>query len=219
MTHEFKTPLASILIASQYATNQEEIKNHPKLSKYMQIITQQSQKLNQHIERILNVAKGDAKWIELEKKSIPLLIALEQVKENTLLKTTKNCSITINVSEKILVNADEFHFNNILFNIIDNAVKYSPIHPEITINGNETEKGLLLKFSDNGIGIDPQHIDYVFDKFYRVPRENKKDIEGFGIGLFYVKKIIDLHKWKIAIQNNPLAGITISIFIPKNDLS
>jgi two-component system phosphate regulon sensor histidine kinase PhoR len=218
MTHEFKTPLASILIASQYATNQEEIKNHPKLSKYMQIITQQSQKLNQHIERILNVAKGDAKWIELDKKPISLQEALEQVKENTLLKTAKDCSITINISKKIVVNADEFHFNNILFNIIDNAVKYSPSQPEITINTKETDKGLILTFSDNGIGIDPQHIDYVFDKFYRVPRENKKDIEGFGIGLFYVKKIIDLHKWKISIQNNSLIGITISIFIPKNDL-
>lgn len=218
MTHEFKTPLASILIASQYATNQEEIKNHPKLAKYMQIITQQSQKLNQHIERILNVAKGDAKWIELEKKPIPLQKALELVKENTLLKTTKDCSITISVDEKILVNADEFHFNNILFNIIDNAIKYSPTNPEIRINANETEKGLVVSFSDNGIGIDPQHIDYVFDKFYRVPRENKKDIEGFGIGLFYVKKIIDLHKWKIFIQNNPSAGIKISIFIPKNDV-
>lgn len=218
MTHEFKTPLSSILIASQYATSQEEIKNNPKLAKYMQIITNQSHKLNHHIERILNVAKGDAKWIELEKCSIPLKDVLELVKENTLLKSKKNVKITIAVSDKINISADEFHFNNILFNLVDNAVKYCSENPEITIKSLETEKGITLSFSDNGSGISPQHIDYVFDKFYRVPRENKKEIEGFGIGLFYVKKIIDLHHWKISIKNNTTKGITVSIFIPKKDV-
>ncbi|HBI01130.1 MAG TPA: sensor histidine kinase, partial [Flavobacterium sp.] len=100
----------------------------------------------------------------------------------------------------------------------DNAVKYCTENPEITIKSLETEKGITLNFSDNGSGISPQHIDYVFDKFYRVPRENKKDIEGFGIGLFYVKKIIDLHQWKISIKNNSNKGITVSIFIPKKDI-
>ncbi len=218
MTHEFKTPLSSILIASQYATSQEEIKNNPKLNKYMQIITNQSHKLNHHIERILNVAKGDAKWIELEKKTIPLKEALELVKENTLLKTTKNCHITIEVADTVKILADEFHFNNILFNLVDNAVKYCPDNPEIVIKSSVTEKGITLTFSDNGSGISSQHIDYVFDKFYRVPRENKKDIEGFGIGLFYVKKIIDLHHWKISIKNNTTKGITVSLFIPKKDI-
>lgn len=218
MTHEFKTPLSSILIASQYATSQEEIKNNPKLTKYMQIITNQSHKLNHHIERILNVAKGDGKWIELEKKPIPLKEALELVKENTLLKTTKNCRITIEVTDTVKILADEFHFNNILFNLIDNAVKYCSDNPEIVIKSSATEKGVTLTFSDNGSGISSQHIDYVFDKFYRVPRENKKDIEGFGIGLFYVKKIIDLHHWKISIKNNTTKGITVSLFIPKKDI-
>ncbi|MCB0443573.1 MAG: HAMP domain-containing histidine kinase, partial [Flavobacterium sp.] len=218
MTHEFKTPLSSILIASQYATSQEEIKGNPKLAKYMQIITNQSHKLNHHIERILNVAKGDAKWIELEKKAFNLKEILELVKENTLLKSTKKCTIDIDVSAKISIVADEFHFNNIVFNLVDNAIKYCPENPKITIKSATTQKGLLLNFSDNGSGISAQHIDYVFDKFYRVPRENKKDIEGFGIGLFYVKKIIDLHQWKISIKNNSTKGITVSIFIPKKDV-
>src|SRR5690606_27742414 len=121
-------------------------------------------------------------------------------------------------SDKIRISADEFHFNNILFNLVDNAVKYCPENPVITIKSLETEKGITLSFSDNGSGISPQHIEYVFDKFYRVPRENKKDIEGFGIGLFYVKKIIDLHHWKISIKNNSTQGITVSILIPKKDI-
>ena len=218
MTHEFKTPLSSILIASQYATSQDEIKNNPKLAKYIQIITDQSHKLNHHIERILNVAKGDARWIELEKSTINLKEILELVKGNTLLKSNNNTVITIDVSDKIKIVADEFHFNNILFNLVDNAIKYSADNPEITIKSSVTERGITLSFSDNGSGISPQHIDYVFDKFYRVPRENKKDIEGFGIGLFYVKKIIDLHQWKISIKNNSADGITVSVFIPKKDI-
>jgi two-component system phosphate regulon sensor histidine kinase PhoR len=218
MTHEFKTPLSSILIASQYATSQEEIKNNPKLAKYMQIITNQSNKLNHHIERILNVANSDAKWIELEKNVVNLKETIELVKENTLLKSTKKTIILIDVSDTLKINADEFHFSNILFNLVDNAIKYSPEKPEISIQSKETENGITLSFSDNGSGIAPQHIDYVFDKFYRVPRENKKDIEGFGIGLFYVKKIIDLHQWKITIKNNSTKGITVSIFIPKKDI-
>ena len=218
MTHEFKTPLSSILIASQYASSQDEIKNNPKLAKYMQIITNQSHKLNQHIERILNVAKGDAKWIELDKNPINIKDALELVKENAILKSTKKSVVKIEIPSKISVLADEFHFNNVLYNIVDNALKYCSESAEIVIKSVETEKGITLLFSDNGSGIAPQHIDYVFDKFYRVPRENKKDIEGFGIGLFYVKKIIDLHHWKISIQNNENQGITVSIFIPKKDV-
>ncbi|WP_333693322.1 sensor histidine kinase [Flavobacterium sp.] len=218
MTHEFKTPLASILIASQYATHQEEIKNNPKLAKYMQIITNQSTKLNLHIERILNVAKGDSKWIELEKKPVNLYEIAELVKENSQLKSSKECEITIRIPTSIKINVDEFHFTNILYNLIDNALKYGPEKPKIEIETIQSGKGMELRISDNGSGIDPQHLDYVFDKFYRVPRENKKDIEGFGIGLFYVKKIMDLHHWKITIQNNAIQGITVSIFIPNKDI-
>lgn len=219
MTHEFKTPLSSILIASQYASVQDEIKNNPKLTKYMQIIINQSHKLNLHIERILNVAKGDAKWIELEKKEINLNETLELVKENALLKANKKSTINIEIPKNCIVLADEFHFYNILINIVDNSIKYSGDAPVITIQSKTTSKGIILSFSDEGSGIASQHLDYVFDKFYRVPRENKKDIEGFGIGLFYVKKIVDLHQWKIKIQNNEGAGITVSIHIPKKDIS
>ena len=218
MTHEFKTPLSSILIASQYASSQDEIKNNPKLAKYIQIIINQSHKLNHHIERILNVAKGDAKWIELDKKEINLKETLELVKENALLKSTKKSTINLEIPTNCIVLADEFHFYNILFNIVDNAVKYSGDLPIISVQTKTNEKGLVLTISDQGSGIASQHLDYVFDKFYRVPRENKKDIEGFGIGLFYVKKIIDLHQWKIKIQNNDGPGINVSIHIPKKDI-
>lgn len=217
MTHEFKTPLASILIASKYTQNQPEIKNNPKLSKYTDIIIAQSQKLNQHIERILTVAKGDGKWIELDKKPIALKEMIELIKENVLLKTNKQSTISIEIPPHQKVVADEFHFYNTLFNLIENAIKYSGDSPEILIQTIETAKGLEISIADNGPGIEKIHIENVFDKFYRVPREDKKDIEGFGIGLSYVKKIIDLHRWKIKLENNPKGGLNVFISVPKKD--
>ncbi len=216
MTHEFKTPLASILIAADYSKKQAEIKNNPKLSKYTDIIIAQSQKLNQHIERILTVAKGDAKWIELDKKPVELKNSVELIKENVLLKTNKKSTISIAIPPALKVLADDFHMYNTLFNLIENAIKYSGDVPEISIESTKTEKGLTLAIADRGPGIEKAHIDHVFDKFYRVPRPDKKEIEGFGIGLSYVKKIIDLHHWKIKLQNNPEGGLTVLIFLPKS---
>lgn len=218
MTHEFKTPLSSILIASNYAVKQEEIEANPKLNKYLKIIIEQSNKLNQHIERILNVAKSDSNLIGLEKKELNIAEVITLVKENAELKYS-HAVININsVKDVWMVKADEFHFYNIAYNIVENAIKYGNSTPQIAIKLDKTEKGLDICFTDNGPGIPGNHIDYVFDKFYRVPRETKKDIEGFGIGLFYVKKICELHGWKIRIANNSGAGITITIAIPKSSI-
>jgi two-component system phosphate regulon sensor histidine kinase PhoR len=219
MTHEFKTPLSSILIASNYAVKQEEIENNPKLNKYLKIIIEQSNKLNQHIERILNVAKADTRLMQLDKKEINLTETLELVKENAAMKYP-HAAINLNTPENnIPILADAFHFYNITYNIVENAVKYGNSSPQVAITVIKKEKGLEVLFTDNGPGIPPAHIDYVFDRFYRVPRENKKEVEGFGIGLFYVKKICELHGWKITLKNNTRAGITITIAIPKSSLA
>ena len=218
MTHEFKTPLSSILIASNYAAKQQAIEDDPKLKKYLKIVIEQSNKLNQHIERILSVAKTESTFVALEKKQFNVVETLELVKENATLKF-ENATVSLNsATPEYLLKADEFHFYNIAYNIVENAVKYGPAKPVIKIEIAEEGKGLALRFSDNGPGIHPDHIDYVFDRFYRVPRENKTEVEGFGIGLFYVKKICELHGWKISIHNNEGSGITITIHIPKSSI-
>jgi two-component system phosphate regulon sensor histidine kinase PhoR len=218
MTHEFKTPLSSILIASNYAVKQQEIEANPKLNKYLRIIIEQSNKLNQHIEKILNVAKSDSSLIGLEKKETSLVETLNLVKENALLKF-ENATVSI-VSDKpeYRTTADEFHLYNIVYNIVENAIKYGTDAPHIAMHLKDAGKYVELAFKDNGPGIPAAHIDYVFDRFYRVPHQNKKEIEGFGIGLFYVKKICELHGWKISIKNNTDAGITITIAIPKSSI-
>lgn len=220
MTHEFKTPLSSILIAGNYAAKQQEIENNPKLHRYLGIIIEQSNKLNQHIERILSVAKTDSGIGKLEKQPFSLTETLELVKENAAVKF-ENATLHLATNDGgHTILADGFHIYNILYNIVENAIKYGPAQPEVTMNLAPHGKGLLLEIQDNGPGIPPEHLDFIFDRFYRVPRENKKDVQGFGIGLFYVKKICELHGWKISIRNNHDApGITVSIEIPKNSLA
>jgi two-component system phosphate regulon sensor histidine kinase PhoR len=101
--------------------------------------------------------------------------------------------------------------------VIDNAVKYSENEAKIQINAIESVKGLTLEFTDHGIGIPEKDLPFVFDKFYRVARQDNKDIEGFGIGLSYVKRVCEWHKWQVAVKNNESGGITVSIQINKND--
>lgn len=213
MTHEFKTPLASILIASNYSKEQPEIKNNPRLARYNQIIIDQSNKLNQHIEKILYVAKTESKQMFIEKTKVDLLPVLELVKENVFLKFEKNIEVEIVCSKKYLINADKFHFYNVLFNLVDNAVKYSGKKPKIKLKVKEKNKKLVIQISDNGSGIPEKDLSFIFDKFYRVAREDSKEIEGFGIGLSYVKKICNMHHWKIEIKNNKDQGITAEITI------
>lgn len=217
MTHEFKTPLASILIASNYTNSQQEIKESPKLSKYIAIIIAQSQKLNEHIEQILSLAKTDSHNIELNKTKVDLNNIFRLIKENISLKYPKEISYLLLFPKNYYVMADEFHFYNILYNIVDNAIKYTPENPEVTIMVNENQKYIDLSITDNGAGVPEKDLPFIFDKFYRVERKDSKEIEGFGIGLAYVKKICELHNWKIKADST-LSGLTILIQIPKTDI-
>lgn len=217
MSHEFKTPLASILIASNYAKEQNEIKDNPKLKKYNQIVVNQTNKLNEHIEKILYVAKTESKQMLIDKTKFELMPVLDLVKDNIILKYDKEIDIDIIITKKYVLKADEFHVYNILFNLVDNAVKYSGFSPKIEIIINEINQQLSIQIKDNGCGIPTKDLPFVFDKFYRVSRQDIKNIEGFGIGLSYVKKICYLHRWKITIANNTYKGIVVTIIINQKD--
>ena len=213
MSHEFKTPLASILIASNYVKEQNEIKDNPKLKKYNQIVINQTNKLNEHIEKILYVAKTESKQMLIDKTKFELRPVLELVKDNIQLKYDKEIDIDVITTKKYVLKADEFHVYNILFNLVDNAVKYSGLSPKIEVVVAEINQQLSIQIIDNGCGIPTKDLPFVFDKFYRVSRQDIKNIEGFGIGLSYVKKICDLHRWKITIANNTEKGIVVTIII------
>ena len=217
MSHEFKTPLASILIASNYVKEQTEIKENSKLKKYNQIIINQTNKLNEHIEKILYVAKTESKQMLIDKTKFELRPVLDLVKDNILLKYEKEIDVNIITIKPHILKADEFHVYNIVFNLVDNAIKYGGLSPKIEIVVAEINHQLSIQIKDNGCGIPPKDLPFVFDKFYRVSRQDIKNIEGFGIGLSYVKKICDLHRWKITIANNTDKGIVVTIIVNRKD--
>jgi two-component system phosphate regulon sensor histidine kinase PhoR len=214
MTHEFKTPLSSILIASNYLKQQPTIQSDEKLEKYTNIIIAQSKKLNTHIETILNSAKSDNSPLQIDKKEIDMLPILTDVIENIQLKYPESNVQIVTSEKKIIFEADTFHFNNIVYNLLDNAIKYSEQQPEISIHIQKEKSQIQLHFTDNGIGISSKNLPYIFDKFYRIPSTKSNEVNGFGLGLYYVKKICTLHDWKISAKNNSDSGITISILIP-----
>jgi two-component system phosphate regulon sensor histidine kinase PhoR len=187
MTHEFKTPLSSILLASEALNKHNMIQENPKLEAYTSIIINQSYKLNNHIEKILNIAKNDASGLSLMPQKIVLLPFIREIAD-TLQQKNENLTLHIEIEDNPSIIADEFHFTNIIYNILDNSVKYCDTKPDITISSNKDSKGLYLKFKDNGMGIPAKNIPHIFDKFYRVSTKKSDEVNGFGLGLFYVKK-------------------------------
>lgn len=214
MTHEFKTPLSSILLASNYLNKQDLIKKDKKLEKYTEIIINQSKKLNSHIEQLLNIAKSDNAPMKMDKKQIAIIPIIKDVIENMQLKH-EELKVTINSKEDFIILADEFHFTNIVYNLLDNSIKYCDGNPEIIITIFEDKKYLKIEFNDNGIGVSNKNISFIFDKFYRIPSIKSNEVTGFGLGLYYVKKICNQHNWKIFATKNIDKGITICLELPK----
>lgn len=214
MTHEFKTPLSSILIASQYLSEQNPIKEDKKLHTYTNIIINQSYKLNNHIEKILNIAKSDYAPLELKKETVLIVPIIEETIENIQLKYPEAFIKIESISDEYQIETDVFHFTNLVYNLLDNAVKYCNEKPEITIKITPENSTLKLVFIDNGIGISRKNISFIFDKFYRAQNEKSNEVNGFGLGLYYVKEICNLHNWKIKVENNTTNGITITLSIP-----
>ena len=165
----------------------------------------------------MTAEKSEGSWIRLEKKSVSLFTMLDLAKENALLKYKHNPEININCPENLELICDEFHAYNMFFNVIDNAVKYSQPNSEVTISVSK-ETPWIVTIEDNGIGISTKHFKHIFDKFYRVPRVDSKEIKGFGIGLFYVKKIVTLHQWQIKLKNVTPQGLSVNIIIPEKDI-
>ena len=215
MTHEFKTPLSSILIASTYLNKQEQIRADKKLGTYTSIIIDQSKKLNNHIEKVLNIARWENTPMKLEATSIHVVTLLNQIIENMKLKH-EELQVEIRPGESdIFIMADEFHFSNLIYNLIDNSIKYCDVTPRIIISLKETGGKVMMEFTDNGIGIPNKEISFVFDKFYRSQGSRSNEVNGFGLGLYYVRKICVLHKWRIFASNNhDSGGLTVSLEIP-----
>ncbi len=213
MTHEFKTPISSVLIAAGYLARQPGIHQDEKLLRYTELITEQTTRLNNHVERVLHVAKLENNSLELNKTRTDMVTLLKNAAHNLLLKHP-GINISLNLPGECVVWADEFHFANLVQNLLDNAVKYSNDVPAITISLSAGGNQYRLVIADKGIGIPARHLPRVLNKFYRVPGTKANEVTGFGLGLFYVKRICDEHKWTLLINSEENKGTEIVLLIP-----
>lgn len=211
MTHEFKTPLASILIASNFLSKNETVSSDDKLKQYSHIIIEQGKKLDSHLEKILNVAKDDVNPLLLNKEAIDVAQTIRNAIDIIKLKYPAVIINVHNDAKHQVIQADAFHFANIVYNFLDNSVKYCDKVPEIHILLSNEGYKLVLKISDNGIGISQKNLKHVFEKFYRAPESKKLAVNGFGLGLYYVKKICELHGWKLKAESTVGKGTVITL--------
>lgn len=212
MTHEFKTPLSSILIASNYLSRQPTITADPKLEKYTQVIIDQSHKLDSHIGKILNLAKSDIAPVILNRSDVSVTEMIGAA-INTIQVKYPEAIIHVDAEKKDrIISADAFHFTNIVYNFLDNAIKYCDKIPCIHIGITEENGLLFIRFKDNGIGIPKKFLPRITEKFFRVPG-NENELNGFGLGLFYVQKICKLHGWKLKFESDVNTGTLVTLSI------
>lgn len=215
LTHELKTPISSIAIASSVLNNKDILNNPERLFNYARIIQEQNMRLSKNVEKVLNLASIEKNRIHLNIEEINLNEILTEV--TTQFKQTdfgQKANIKIsNTDEKINIYADRFHLSNLMLNILENGVKYCERKPELKIAASQKKKNIEITFTDNGIGIPKDQRKKIFTKFYRVPTGNVHNVKGFGLGLDYVQKIVLAHKWKIKVDENPEGGSIFKLII------
>ena len=217
-THEFKTPLAVMKIAGDVLI-QPSITNQPaRLLKYGMVIKEQTEHLQNQVERLLTTATGDNKQIIVLKQPCVLNELIEHaIEQLEPLINEKECEIYFSkYPEDIKLNVDRVHFQLVIINLIENGIKYSSAKPYIAIEIEQEDNGLYsISIKDKGIGIEEKNFKYLFQKFYRVPTGNVHNVNGFGLGLNFVKKIVDAHDGKIIVKSVFGVGTEFKIFIPE----
>lgn len=217
LTHEFKTPIASIELASKVLANPKIIEQPERLSEYVKIIGQQNRRLSAQVEKLLQMATIEKTKLQLNLEQIELNSFLAEA--ITEFRNSQNGNVyTINLVSKAVncnISVDKLHFSNLIFNILDNAIKYCSGVPDIIISLEETKNQYTISFDDNGIGIPKDCRKKIFNRFYRIPTGNVHDVKGFGLGLDYVQKIVRRHGWRIKVIENSRKGSTFIIEIQK----
>ena len=208
MTHELKTPIAIAYSANDALLNYDTSNDPDKKTKYLTIANKQLKRLGELVENILAMSMERRKTMKFRPEDIQLREFVEEIAAAQRMRGDKDITINVNVADNIVVEADTTHLANVLNNLIDNAIKYSDESVEISISCDNNE----LSVRDNGIGIPSKSIPYLFNKFYRVPHGNQQDVRGYGIGLYYVKSILDKMGWVIEVKSTEGKG---SVFIIK----
>ena len=216
MTHEFKTPIATIQLAGDALNNEKVLSDVKNIKYYTNIIKEENRRMHKQVERILNAAKLEKDEIRLHLKEIDVHEVIRNVISNSKLQADEaNAEVNeLLEATDFVIMADEVHFSNIIFNLLDNAIKYCDKKPIILISTQNFGNSLHLKIKDNGIGMSKDVINNIFEKFYRAHTGNQHNVKGFGLGLTYVKKVIDLHGAKVTVSSVPGEGSEFTLVFP-----
>ncbi|MDN5201612.1 HAMP domain-containing sensor histidine kinase [Fulvivirgaceae bacterium BMA10] len=216
MTHEFKTPISTVSLACEALQDNDLKQNESIRERYMGIIRDENKRLGMQVEKVLQIATLDKKEFELKLTKVNIHDIIESSLETINLQVQKKGGTTTKslAAQNAIITADEIHLSNIINNLLDNANKYSPENPDITIKTENNKEGVIIKIIDQGIGIAKDSLNKIFDKFYRVPTGNIHDVKGFGLGLAYVKTMVEAHGGRINVKSELNKGSIFELFFP-----
>jgi two-component system, OmpR family, phosphate regulon sensor histidine kinase PhoR len=218
MTHEFKTPIATISLAADTITNSKVINDETSIRHFIGMIKKENSRMNKKVETILQIASLDKKEIEFKFENVSIHTIIEHTIETIEIQVLqRNGKITLNLNAtEPVIYGDSEHLTNLVNNLLDNALKYSPELPDITISTTNSEKGITLSVEDKGIGMTKAVQSKIFERFYRQSSGNVHDVKGFGLGLNYARSIIEAHKGNISVFSEPGKGSRFDIYLPFN---
>ncbi len=218
MTHELKTPIATISLACEALSDQEIKQIDGMYDRYLGMINDENKRLGEQVERVLTMAAIDRNDVEIKWEEIDLKeLVRTAVEKSSLQIESRDGSIKIiDNSTNAVVRGDKTHLTNILVNLLDNANKYSESAPEISVRVYNKSDSVLVAIQDRGIGMTKEAISHIFQKFYRVPTGNIHNVKGFGLGLAYVKNMVEIHHGKISVDSEPGKGSKFTISLPNH---
>ncbi len=216
MTHEFKTPISTISLACEALSDRDIVRSPEFTENYINIILEENKRLATMAEKILQTAVIEKGQLKMKRERIDLHEVITDVIKNIRIQVEikdgvirKQCK----AANPVLI-GDKVHLTNLVYNLLDNANKYSPRKPVITVRTENISNGILLTIEDHGIGISKEEQKKIFDKLYRVPTGNIQDVRGFGLGLSYVKAIVEEHYGRISLESEINKGTTFKVFLP-----
>jgi len=218
MTHEFKTPIATISLAADTISNPKVINDASKVLQFISMIKKENNRMNKKVETILQIASLDKKEIQFKFEKTSMHTIIDHVIDTMELQVQQKNGKVTKVLEAAdpLISGDYEHLSNLVNNLLDNAIKYSPDDPEITVKTWNQDRGFVFTVEDKGIGMTKAVQSKIFERFYRQTSGNVHDVKGFGLGLNYARAIIDAHKGTIHVTSEPGKGSRFEIFLPSN---
>jgi two-component system phosphate regulon sensor histidine kinase PhoR len=218
MTHEFKTPIATISLAADTITNPKVIRDESSIRHFIGMIKKENSRMNKKVETILQIASLDKKEMDFKFENLSIHSVIERAVESLdILVQQRNGRITLVLdASNPVIYGDYEHLFNLVNNLLDNAIKYSDKSPEITVRTKNNGEGVILSVEDKGIGMSKHVQNRIFERFYRQTSGNVHDVKGFGLGLNYSRAIVDAHKGTITVNSEPGKGSRFDVFLPFN---